>query len=1081
MQLTVFKFFLMVKLTALFLFLGCLQLSANSYGQGITLSKKNATLPDLFLDIYRQSGYYFIVKDDLLEGAKKVNIVVRDATLKEVLDICFQDQPLEYTISDHVIVVRKKQALAVFDIIGKVTNEKGEPMEGAAVIIKGTKIGTQTNAKGTFELKTENSNIELEISYTGYQSKSIKPNAGEFINVQLFVSTNPYDQVQIIAYGTTSKRLNTGDISTVTAETIAEQPVSNPLAALEGRVSGLVVTEQTGVPGGSFTAQIRGQNSIFSGNNPFYIVDGVPFTAASINSNIVGTAVNGGGSPMNSINPSDIESITILKDADATAIYGSRGANGVILITTKKGKAGKTNLDLNVNTGVGEITRLMPMLNTKQYVAMREEAFANDGAAPDPILDHDLTVWDTARYTNWQKELIGGQSSNINAQASLSGGSANTQFIASGSYYATTTVFPGDFSSRKISGHLGLTQTSTDKKFQLTFSGNYIINQDVLPVTDPSHASFTLPPNAPAPFTPDHKLNWDNGYYADNPYQNLLRPYQSNTTNFITNAVMSYELVSGLSLKANLGYTKMQVDESSASPVSTISPSYGITNGSAFFASHNISSWILEPQLEYRKKAGFGNFNLLAGLTFLQNLNQGQTLYASGYTNDALLGNIAGAGNILVENSTYSLYKYAALFARIHYEWQEKYIVNITGRRDGSSRFGPGKEFADFGAIGVAWLFTKEKGVTDLLPLLSFGKIRGSYGLTGNDQIGDYQFLETWSPVFYPYQGISGLQPTSLANPSYGWETNKKTELAMDLGFWSDRVLISALYFLNHSSNQLIYYPLPGITGFTLVAENSAATVQNNGFELELNSTNIKSSVFSWQTLFNISIPKNILVSYPNLAGSPFAYRYAVGQPLSVLDAYHYTGVNTISGLYNFEAKDPNNPIYPDDLHALKNTSPIFYGGFQNTLSYKNWHLDIFFQFVKQNGFNYLAYNQIEPGMYGNQPTAVLSRWQQPGDQAPVEKYSQNFGAAYNGYVNLVYSSDGMISDASYIRLKNLSLSYNISGSLLSHLNMRSARIYLQGQNLITITHYLGPDPENQSVSALPPLKILTAGIQCSF
>ncbi len=192
-------------------------------------------------------------------------------------------------------------------------------------------------------------------------------------------------------------------------------------------------------------------------------------------------------------------------------------------------------------------------------------------------------------------------------------------------------------------------------------------------------------------------------------------------------------------------------------------------------------------------------------------------------------------------------------------------------------------------------------------------------------------------------------------------------------------------------------------------------------------------------------------------------------------------GVDPVSGIYTFEAKDPNNPIYPDDLHALKNTSPVFYGGFQNTFSYKGWRLDIFFQFVKQNGDNYLYYNSTEPGMIGNQPTAVLNRWQKPGENVPVEKYSQNFGPAYNAYFNLTYSSDGVVSDASYIRLKNLSLSYYFTGSFISHLKMSSARIYLQGQNLITITHYLGMDPENQNVSAIPPLKILTAGIQCSF
>ncbi|HEV3252731.1 MAG TPA: SusC/RagA family TonB-linked outer membrane protein, partial [Puia sp.] len=780
-------------------------------------------------------------------------------------------------------------------------------------------------------------------------TKTIIFHSGEFINIQLFLSTSPLDQIQVIAYGTTSKKLNTGNVSTVIAATIAEQPVSNPLAALEGRVAGLVVTEQTGVPGGSFTVQIRGQNSIFSGNNPYYVVDGVPFTASSINSNIIGTAINGGGSPMNDINPSDIENITILKDADATAIYGSRGANGVILITTKKGKAGKTNLDLNVNTGVGEVTRLMPLMNTPQYITMREEAFANDGATPDPTYDHDLTVWDTTRNTNWQKQLIGGQSNIVNVQASLSGGNANSQFVASGSYYGTTTVFPGDFSDKKISGHIGLTQISADRKFQFVFSGNYVIDQNVLPASNPAQAAFVVPPDAPAPLTPDGHLNWDSGYFGNNPYQYLLRPYRNNTTNFISNATINYELFNGFSIKANLGYTKMQVDESSAYPVSTINPVYGQTTSSAFFASHNLGSWIAEPQLEYKRKGGFGNINLLAGLTFQQDLNQGQTLYSSGYTNEALLGNIEGSSNILVENSTYTLYRYAALFARINYDWQEEFLVNLTGRRDGSSRFGPGRQFADFGAIGAAWIFTKEKALTDLLPVLSFGKIRGSYGITGNDQIGDYQYLQTWSPVIYPYQGTPGLQPTDLANPGYGWETNKKTELALDLGFWNDRLLISGAYFLNHSSNQLIYYPLAGITGCPYIIQNSSATVQNTGIELELNSTNIKNKNFSWQTLFNISVPKNKLVSYPNLAGSPFANTYVIGQPLTVVNAFHSMGVDPVSGMYIFEAKDPNNPIYPDDLHALKNTSPVFYGGFQNTFSYKGWRLDIFFQFVKQD------------------------------------------------------------------------------------------------------------------------------------
>ncbi len=1050
----------------------------------ITLKLDNASLQTIFSAIESQTSYHFIFTGEELKEVRPVTLSVNKVSLQDALKLCFQDQPVFYTMEDHFIIVHKKEKEPVTDpikISGTVRNEKGDPVNGVAVSILGTNRGTTTETDGSFVLENVPKNATLVFSGANIETYRLPLNGQKILNVTLKSRISKLDDVQIIAYGTTSKRLNTGDVSSVPASVIAEQPVSNPLAALEGRVAGLVVIEQTGVPGGSFSVQIRGQNSIFNGNNPFYVIDGVPFTATSINSQNIGSGINGGGSPMNNINPSDIESVEILKDADATSIYGSRGANGVILITTKKGKAGKSNLDLNVNTGLGQVTRLMPMMNTSQYLTMRREAFANDGATPDPTYDHDLTVWDTTRNTNWQKQLIGGQSGIINVQASLSGGNANTQFIASGTYYGTTTVFPGDFSDQKISGHLGLTHTSANKKFQFIFSGSYVIDQNTLPVYNPAVAAFTLPPDAPDPFTADGHLNWENGLYADNPYQNLLKPYNSNSTNLISSVNINYEILNGLFLRANLGYTKMQTDESSAYPITTLNPANGQTTGSANFGSHSLGSWIAEPQLEFKRSGSYGNLDLLLGLTFQQDLNQGQTLLGTGYTNDALLGSLAGAANIRIGDNTYSQYRYEAFFARINYNWQEKYIINLTGRRDGSSRFGPGKQFADFGAVGAAWIFTKENAVTSLLPFLSFGKIRGSYGITGNDQIGDYQYLESWSPVPNPYQGVAGLQPTSLSNPQYGWETNNKTEISMELGFWKDRVLFSGSYFLNRSSNQLILYPLPGITGFSYVTQNSDATVQNDGFEFELNTLNIKGNNFSWQTSLSLSIPKNKLVAYPNLAGSPYAHKYVVGEPLSIFESFHYTGVDPASGLYVFDSKDPNNPVYPDDLKTMKKTGPVFYGGFQNTFNYKNWRLDVFFQFTSQNGHNYLYYNQIEPGTYGNQPTVVLNRWQQPGQNAPVEKYSQNYGDAYNAFYNLTSASDGVISDASYIRLKNLSLSYNFSGNWISHLKIRSARVYVQGQNLLTITHYMGFDPENQNYSALPPLKVLTAGIQCSF
>ncbi len=336
---------LLCTIGILFIFLVPQTLFAQST-ELVTLKLDNASLQTVFSAIESQTAYHFIFTGEELKEVRPVTLYVNKVTLQDALKLCFQDQPVFYTIEDHFIIVHKKEkepSSVPIKISGTVKNEKGDPVNGVAVSILGTNRGTTTETDGSFILENVPKNATLVFSGTNVEPYRITLHDQQILNVTLKSRISKLDDVQIIAYGTTSKRLNTGDVSSVPAAIIAEQPVSNPLAALEGRVAGLVVTEQTGVPGGNFSVQIRGQNSIFSGNNPYYVVDGVPFTASSINSNIVGTSINGGGSPMNDINPSDIDNITILKDADATAIYGSRGANGVILITTKKGKAGKTN------------------------------------------------------------------------------------------------------------------------------------------------------------------------------------------------------------------------------------------------------------------------------------------------------------------------------------------------------------------------------------------------------------------------------------------------------------------------------------------------------------------------------------------------------------------------------------------------------------------------------------------------------------------------------------------------------------------------------------------------------------------
>jgi TonB-dependent starch-binding outer membrane protein SusC len=1075
-----------ILLSALLISAVSLQVLAKENGTGITLSKKNAALSEIFLSVYQQSGFFFLYKDEILRDARKVTIEVKDASIQDVLRICFSEQPFTYAISDHVIIVTRKSDSSketdpTFWIEGKVVNEKDQPLEGADIEVKGTFRGTQSDARGNFKIRLNPDRLNLEISYTGYENKLVKAVSGQFLTVVLKISTSPLDQIQVIAYGSTSKRLNIGDVSTIGAKTIAEQPVTNPLEALEGRAAGLQITQQTGVPGGAFTVLIRGQNSIANGNNPLYVIDGVPFTGTSISSNLVSGGITSGGNPLSSMNPADIESVDILKDADATSIYGSRGANGVILITTKMGKAGKTNVDMNVYAGSGKVTRFMPLLNTTQYLQMRREAFQNDGEVPNSSTDYDLLSWDTTRYTDWQKSLYGGTANLLNAQVSLSGGNQNTRFIIGGSYNRQTTVFPGNFSDQKGTGHVGITHTSNDQRFKINFTALYSGENNFLPSFDNTSQALILPPDAPPVYDSSGKLNWANGTF-NNPFAQIERNYTAKTNNLLSNMVLSYELFPHFLVRLNAGYSNLQMNENQINPLSSLNPTYGYPSGFSYFSNQSLETWILEPQLEYRISSKFGGLNFLMGSTFQQNLTNGQTLYATGFSSDYLLKDIGAASSITQEGVNQSEYRYEALFARISYNWQEKYLLNLTARRDGSSRFGPENQFANFGSIAGGWIFSKEKFFEQNVPALSFGKLRTSYGSSGNDQIGDYQYLDSWTPVFYNYQGLSGLQPARLYNPDYGWEVNRKWEAGLELGFLKDRIYVSTSYYRNRSSNQLVGYPLPLITGFSSIQQNLSAVVQNTGWEFVVTTRNISTRNFTWTTNINLTIPQNKLIAYPNLANSPYAYLYVVGKSLNLYPTDQARGVDPKTGLYTFTDVNQDGTItYPEDWLPLKTIEQQYYGGFNNTFQYKNFQAVIFFQFVKQTGRNYLIGNYTAPGMLGNQAAYVLNHWQQSGDQKPIEQYTQDYGsAAYTAYVNQSTSDQG-ISDASYIRLKNVSVSYQLSSSTLARMHLQLVRFYIQGQNLLTITHFMGVDPENQSITSLPPLKIWTGGIQITL
>jgi hypothetical protein len=429
----------------------------------------------------------------------------------------------------------------------------------------------------------------------------------------------------------------------------------------------------------------------------------------------------------------------------------------------------------------------------------------------------------------------------------------------------------------------------------------------------------------------------------------------------------------------------------------------------------------------------------------------------------------------------YSLYRYDAIYGRLSYNVDDKYVVNLTARRDGSSRFGPGKQFGDFGAAGIAWIFTKERFIENNFSFLSFGKFRGSYGTTGNDQIGDYQYLSTYSPISSTYQAVSGLSPTQLTNPYFAWELVKKLEGGIDFGFLKDRILIGATYYRNRTGNQLVGEPLPEVTGFSSVQFNLPAVVQNSGAELTLNTINIKSKNFLWKMSANLTVPSNKLVAFPDLINFPaYSLVYVVGKSLFISQLYHSTGVDPQTGLYSFATKNANGiPSAPQDWVVTKPITQKCYGGIQNSFSYKGFQLNIFIQYVNQLGHNYKYYFGYPGYVNNNEPTAVLNRWTKPGDIAVTQRFGQAYGTEGNTY-NYFQVSDGVITDASFLRLKNLALSYTLPTNWNSKMHLQNFKVYLQCQNLVTITKYLGIDPETGGMG-LPPLRMITAGVQVNL
>lgn len=1068
----------------------CLQLAsrAQQLEEKISFGVQHVSLEAALYKLQQKTGVSITYLPADVKPYSDVTLEARERTLRETLLLLLQNTRLSYSVVKNIIVLTVKtdkhiplpvaQPDSVLSIVeGKVVNEEGTPVAGVSIVVEGTGVGTVTSETGQFYLSRIPSSARLQLRSLGYLPATIIPERKELlVTLVRDQNTNLLDEVQVIGYGTSSKRYNTGNVAKITADVIEKQPVTNVLSALQGRAAGVFINSTNGLPGGNINVLIRGENSISTGKDPLYIVDNVPFNSTALNlpfAQLTNTAL-GSVSPLNSLNPADIESIEVLKDADATAIYGSRGANGVILITTKKGRANQTQVKLNVYSGTSKAARLPDLLSLQEYLLVRHEAYKNDGLVPSAnpassAYAPDLTVWDTTRGTDWVKYMLGGTSKITDVQASVSGGSAGTSFLVSANFRREGTIFPANLAYYKAGTHFNLQHNAANGKLGISFSGivNYDKNNQV---AFPVFSVLSLPPDFPL-YDSTGKYNWTG--VTVNPLALLKREASYATLSTVLNSVIKYTFFPGFTFKTSIGYTHTSLRQTNTFPLSSQNPGSASAVNYAQFGDNSSTSIIVEPQINYTQSFSKSNLTVLLGGTWQGNTVDGQFVEGSNYANEALLKSLSAAGTITGWYDTYAAYKYVSVFGRATFTWDKKYVLNATVRRDGSSRFGPGNRFGNFGSAGMAWLFSNESFIKKSLPFLSYGKLRASYGITGNDQISDYQYLSTYT-ASNPYQNIATLTPSRIANANYSWENNKKLEAGIELGLLSNRILATISYYRNRSGNQLVSYPLPYMSGpFGSYQANLPALIENKGWEFELSTMNIKGRSFSWTTNINFTLPRNTLLAFPGLAASSYANTYVIGQDLSVKRGYHFSGIDPQTGVRLYRTQkggDTTAPTYNTDYFIMGRTSPYFYGGIANSFSYKGLQLDIFFQFSKQ----YTNGSVPNPGGPANTYSTAMGRWQKPGDITTVRKAT----TVPDFYVG---GSDAVFINATYARLKNISLSYQVPHKVLQKYKVTGVRIFVEAQNLFTIMKNVALyDPET-GINGIPPMKIITAGLQLTL
>jgi TonB-linked SusC/RagA family outer membrane protein len=970
--------------------------------------------------------------------------------------------------------------------------DDGQALPGVSIKIVGTTQGTQTNADGNFSLNVPAGAKSLQFSYLGYSTTTVAITSATVYTVKLKSDNKALSEIVVTGYGVQQKREVTGSIVSLKAVDIEDKPIQTLDRALQGRAAGVQVTSSSGQPGGGLSVIIRGTATINGTTQPLYIVDGVQLSTGGLSGQ---TSVNS----LSSINPDDIESIEVLKDAASAAIYGSLAGNGVVIITTKRGKVGKTQINLSAQYGQAKNYNPYKTVSGPDYFMLQKEAYENynqrignapgvgtaaaiTASFPSGVLPATIPTYDYVRGITRTGKVS-------QYDLSFNGGDAKTKFFVAGSYNNTQgTIINSSFTR-------GTFRANVDHKVSDNFSLQASINLTGSGEAGPSTNSgfFTNTPFTGAVLTsPINPIYNADGTYntatvginaGNNIIQNVVQEVRTaGTFQTVSNLGLTYNILPELSFRAFGGLEFSDIRDLNYRPATI--PIYAPLGSGVETYRRNIN-YNTSGTFNYSKRFnGIHNFSALAGFEYRSVTNQVESASAQGFPSPLLIL-VSSGSTPTAATSTFTGFRVAGFLGNLKYDYKGKYLFSANVRRDGSSRFGPNHKYGTFYGFSGGWNMVAENFMRDLT-FISQLKPRVSYGVTGSQPGTDFTGLALYGGGGqYGAPLAGGLRPSQLANPDFTWEKSTQIDFGLDFGFLNNRITGQFDIYRKKNTDLILGLTLPGDSGFTSYTVNAGAA-QSEGIEIQLGTVNLDGK-FKWSTNFNIAWNRTKLLQLVNGLQQTGTFTYTVGSPLQNIYTQKWAGVNPADGRQMFYDINGNITYSPKttDARIIGNQLPRFYGGLGNTFSYAGVSLDVLFQYQYGNK-SYLQtqqYLETSGDLANNQSINQLSRWTAPGQITSVPRPYVGSTGTEPGGVNVQTLSSRFVEDASYIRLKQVMLSYKLPKSVTESMKLGSVSVFLQALNLATITHYRGDDPENtgNNLNFYPNARTLTAGLNVKF